>query len=211
MLGVGHAFAVAPEAAPPRLVRPTQVHGSRVIDAADCEAETEADAIVSVPGSIPVGIVTADCIPVLARTEGGTVVAIHAGWRGLALGVIEAGIQALADTAPGEAISAGIGPCAGPCCYEVDSPVLDALEDWHAGALSTAVRPSRPGHQWLDLPRLALAALSRAGVTSQSIGGVPEGCTVCHPAFESVRRDGAGAGRMLHWISPGEPKTKQYC
>lgn len=207
LLAPRHGFAAALADAPEALVRPVQVHGARAVRADDAAAGARADAIVATRPGRAVGVVTADCIPVLACAEGGAVAAIHAGWRGLAQGVVESGIAALAHDAPGEALRAVVGPCAGPCCYEVDAPVLDALGAWHPRALEAAVRPSRPGHVWLDLPALARAALLRAGLPGAGIGELADACTVCHDGFESVRRDGAGAGRMLHWIVAGRPES----
>ena len=196
LLGEGHGFAAPPRAPPAGLVLPVQVHGVRV---ASAEEPGEADAILATRAGVTVGIVTADCVPVLARAESGAVVAIHAGWRGLAAGVLEAGIAALQQVAEG-AVRAVIGPCASGCCYEVDAPVLFALSASYGGALEGFITESRPGHARLDLGGLSLHALERAGVSAVALARVPDGCTICHDHFESFRRDGEAAGRMLHWI-----------
>lgn len=206
--GVEHGFGVKGWAGPAGLVRPVQVHGVAVaVVASDSSAAPEeADAIVSETGGPPVGVVTADCVPILvAAADGGRVAAIHAGWRGLAAGVIEAAVARLAGpdgTAGG--FAAVIGPHAGPCCYEIDAPVRDAFAAAEAPVLARAFRPSRPGHWMLELSCLVRAALERSGVPAADVGSVDGACTVCDPArFESYRRDGSAAGRLVHAIRPG--------
>ena len=201
--GVRHGFGTRGAASPARLVRPRQVHGARVVLAAACADAPEADAVIALTGEPPVGVVTADCVPVLAACEdGGVVAAIHAGWRGLAAGVIETGIDALRRARPGVGVRAAIGPHIGACCYEIDAPVLDALR--HFGAdLDAAITANRPGHHRLDLGALARTALIRAGVSPDRIGALERACTSCDAArFHSYRRDGAHAGRLVHWIEP---------
>ena len=127
VLGVRHGFGLRDVPQPADVVCPRQVHGITVARTKDGSAEPcEADAIVSSDTSCPVGVVTADCVPVLAASaDGGAVAAIHAGWRGLAAGVVERGIAALRRAAGAElALAAVMGPHIGPCCYEVDEPVL---------------------------------------------------------------------------------------
>jgi YfiH family protein len=199
--GVRHGFSTRRDAPPAGCVRPRQVHGARVADAQQCAGGIDADAVVSTGGD-PVGVVTADCVPVLAASaDGSAVAAIHAGWRGLAAGVIGAGIDALRRAAPGQPLRAVIGPHVGPCCYEVDGPVLDALR-YFAADLDAATTSSRPGHRFLDLGVLSGSALRRAGVSLDEIGAVPNACTSCDALrFHSYRRDGPRAGRLVHWIA----------
>lgn len=189
----------------PETLRPKQVHG---IDVAMVDSERrlsllEADAVVCREPGIGVGVVTADCVPVLAAIGGGrAVAAIHAGWRGLAAGVVENGLSILLeDAGPAEDRVAVIGPHIGACCYEVDQPVIEALQLRYAHGLEDACRPSRPGHVYLDLGKLVVAILLEAGFPAHQIGAVAESCTSCSAeAFHSFRRDGEAAGRMLHRI-----------
>jgi YfiH family protein len=199
-----HGFGVRDAAEPAGLLRPRQVHGADVTTADACaSAGRSADAIVSrVPG-VPVGVVTADCVPVLLAARGGrAVAAVHAGWRGLALGVIESAVAALRRAAGTDAaLVAAIGPHIGPCCYEVDAPVIDALARRFPLSLDAALRPTRPGHALLDLGALARDALVRAGLPVACIGACGA-CTHCDPVrFHSYRRDGPSAGRLVHFIS----------
>lgn len=203
--GVAHGFGTRDALEPAGLRRPVQVHGARVavLDASSTDDLGEADAVVSVLADAPVAVVTADCVPILISSESGRAVsAVHGGWRGLAAGVVEAAAAALARAAPGEALRAVIGPHIGGCCYEVDLPVLDAMRRRFDASLDEAIRPSREGHAWLDLGALARVALLRSGVAPGAVASLPEACTRCHPSrFHSYRRDGAAAGRMVHWIA----------
>lgn len=209
LLGVRHGFGVSAGREPPGLARARQVHGAAVVRAEACldtAAPPEADAVVSVTRGVGACVVTADCVPLLiAVRDGRGVAAVHAGWRGLAAGVVEAGVAALAAAAgadPSE-LAAGIGPHARACCYEVDTPVLDALAERHAEALATSTRPARPGHALLDLGAVARAALLRAGLDSAAVGNAASACTFCDPrSFPSYRRDGPRAGRLVHFVTP---------
>jgi YfiH family protein len=202
--GVRHGFGTRGDAPPAALLRPRQVHGARVASAEECSRGIDADAVVARGSAAPIGVVTADCVPILAATaDGRAVAAIHAGWRGLAAGVIGAGIDALRREARREPLRAVIGPHVGPCCYEVDAPVIDALRYFDAD-LDAATTESRPGHHWLDLGALSRGALVRAGVSPDEIGAIPSACTSCDARrFHSFRRDGPRAGRLVHWIRVG--------
>jgi YfiH family protein len=188
------------------------VHGRAVVRAEEWPASRpapEADAVVATrPGAI-VGVVTADCVPILlAAGEGRGVAAVHAGWRGLALGVVQAGLEALlhaSGASPG-ALVAAIGPHIGPCCYEVDAPVLDALSAGLGQAALEAATPARSGHWMLDLAALTALALERAGVPRARIGAAAARCTACErERFHSYRRDGPRAGRLVHFVAVPRP------
>jgi hypothetical protein len=203
-VGVGHAFGTRDAAPPPGIRRPRQIHEAAVVRVTNAGAELlgEADAVLGSAPGVPVGIVTADCVPVLLSTRAGDVVAaVHGGWRGLAAGVVEAGVAALRRESPGSEILAAIGPRVGPCCYEVDAPVLDALEHRDPAALAAATTPSRSGHAWLDLGAVSEAALRRSGVEQVEL--LAEVCTACDTdRFYSVRAEGPETGRLLHWVRP---------
>jgi YfiH family protein len=205
--GVPHGFGLRGVAAPPAARRARQVHGARVarIDPRRPEAELgEADAVLSTLAEAPAAVVTADCVPVLlASADGRAVAAVHGGWRGLAAGVVEAAAAALAQVAPEGPPRAAVGPHIGPCCYEVDAPVWDALRPRFGEALDAALAPTRPGHARLDLARLARRALEAAGVPASRVEVLCGTCTRCDAVrFESARRDGPRAGRLVHWIAP---------
>ncbi len=208
-LGVAHGFGLRGSPPVPGLRRPRQVHGTRVARAgAEAAPLGEADAVVSAAPGVAVGIVTADCLPLLLAADAGrAVAAVHAGWRGLADGVIAAGLEALRAEAGGAArVLAVVGPHIGACCYEVDEPVLAPLARRFGDALDAALAPTRPGHARLDLARLALCELENGGVPATLRGVLPHACTRCDAErYHSYRRDGAAAGRLVHWVRSAGP------
>lgn len=184
--------------AAPRWLR--QVHGVAVA-VEPTEDEPEADAAVSATPGRVLAILTADCLPVvLAARDGGEIAAAHAGWRGLAAGVLEATVAAMRT--PPAALVAWLGPAAGPQAYEIGEEVRAAFVERDPGA-ATAFAATRPGHWRVDLYALARRRLAATGLATDAIhgGGL---CTISDPArFHSHRRDGRG-GRMatLAWIAP---------
>ena len=204
-LGIKHGFGQRGTQAPENTVFPVQVHGIDVFEARSGQSRDRppADVVLSTTPGLAIGIVTADCVPILvAAVDGSAVAAIHAGWRGLAMGVIETGLRATAEAAKGARLVAAIGPAARGCCYEVDDPVRLALEENHLEDLEEALVPGRRGHFQLDLPRLATRILIRNGVDYHQIGLQHRVCTICNPdRFDSYRRDGVGAGRLTHFVT----------
>jgi YfiH family protein len=178
------------------LTRPRQVHGAVVLVVDDVTPTFEADAVVSTRPGIAVGIVTADCAPVLLRDRGGrSVAAVHAGWRGAAAGVLENALAALKSRAGVDThdVEAVIGPAAGGCCYEVGADVHGAL----AARAPEAFTPHRDRHLF-DL-RVGLETLARAAGVAEVRRIGP--CTICDRAYASYRRDGEAAGRQLSFIA----------
>jgi polyphenol oxidase len=177
-----------------------QVHGIDVVrlDADGDEVPVADAAVTSTPG-IVLAVLSADCLPVLfTAVDGSEVAAAHAGWRGLAAGVLEATIAAM-DIAP-DRLLAWMGPAAGPFAYEVGDEVRDMFMALDASS-SAAFAASRVGHWWCDLYHLARRRLSAAGVGRISGGGH---CTITEAErFYSHRRD-RRTGRMasLVWIDP---------
>lgn len=178
----------------------TQVHGVRVADAADVADAPEADACIATRPGMVCAILTADCLPVLLCDQAGKVVgAAHAGWRGLAGGVLEETLVRMRQAGAGE-IQAWLGPAIGPDRFEVGEDVLQEF----AGRDEANRRffqpvPGRPGKYMADIYGLARAALAKAGVGKVTGGGF---CTVTDERrFYSYRRDGV-TGRMasLIWI-----------
>lgn len=169
--------------APPAWLK--QVHGTRVVDAAAAAGRPEADAAVARVPSVVCAVQAADCLPVLFADDAGTVVgAAHAGWRGLAAGVLEATVTEM-RVAP-ERLIAWLGPAIGPAHYEVGAEVRDAFLA-HDAAAERAFAPNRPGHWLLDLYAVARQRLAARGVTRVHGGGF---CTYSDAArFPSWRRD----------------------
>jgi hypothetical protein len=167
-----------------RLAQARQVHGSAVVPAPEAGSFPEADGVHTAEPGVGCLVLTADCLPVALVAPGGRAVAmVHAGWKGLAGGVLEAGVRALGE----DVAAAYIGPGAGPCCYEVGSEV-------HA-RFDTSGRT-------LDLKGIAARRLRDAGVPEVHDAGL---CTMCDPErrFFSHRRDRGLTGRQagLAWWS----------
>ena len=180
---------------PPRWL--AQVHGNTVVDADTLTEIPQADASVACrPGTV-CAILVADCLPILFTDRAGTCIGTaHAGWRGLADGVI-ANTVARMPAKPDDLL-AYIGPGIGPAAFEVGDDVLHAF-CLQAPERKTAFAPLRPGKWLCDLPALARDALQRAGVTRVYGGKL---CTYADPArFYSYRRDKI-TGRMaaLLWL-----------
>jgi polyphenol oxidase len=175
-----------------------QVHGARVADADGRVGEPEADASTAhQPGRV-CAVLTADCLPLLLCDRDGTAVGIaHCGWRGIAAGVIEATVSAMA--CPAVRLIAYLGPAIGPVAYEVGAELRENFASRHA-ADAAAFRPGKPGKYFADLYALARRRLAGLGLTEVYGGGF---CTYSEPRrFFSFRRDGAASGRMasLIWL-----------
>lgn len=177
----------------------TQVHGTRCVDAETAVDGAEADASVVRTATRACAVLTADCLPLLLCDAAGTVVAAaHAGWRGLAAGVIESTLAAM--RMPGAQLLAWLGPAIGPAAFEVGEEVRAQFVAEDAGAAEAFV--AQGGGKWrCDLYALARLRLARLGVT-QVWGG--DRCTFSErELFFSYRRDGV-TGRMatLVWLEP---------
>jgi polyphenol oxidase len=159
----------------------------------------EADAAVTFEPAVVLAVLSADCLPVVVAHAGGERIGIaHAGWRGLAAGVIERMVAALA--APAEQLTAWLGPAIGPAAFEVGAEVRAAFVAADAGAASAFAANAR-GRWQADLYLLARRRLERLGVAEVAGGGA---CTYTESErFFSFRRDSA-CGRMatLAWIEP---------
>ena len=178
-----------------------QEHGTTVIDAACASGEPVADGSFARCAGVVCAVNIADCMPVFFADEKGAVVGVaHAGWRGLASGIIECALDEL-RVAPARML-AWLGPAIGPRAYEVGEDVRAAFLDSDP-ASGVSFRPNRPGHWLLDLYAVARQQLAARGVHRIFGGGF---CTYSEPErFCSYRRDRT-AERMaaLIWLeSPG--------
>jgi YfiH family protein len=175
----------------------SQVHGREVVHLAPGYAgEDRADAAIATEPAIACTVMVADCLPVLfAAPAGRGVGAAHAGWRGLAAGVLEAAVRALCEAASCEAgeLTAWLGPCIGARRFEVGADVLKAFGPGAAARFAPRPRPDGDMRWLADLPGLARDRLHAAGVRRVG-GGI--WCTVEDASrFFSYRRDGV-TGRM---------------
>ncbi|HEV7771659.1 MAG TPA: polyphenol oxidase family protein [Conexibacter sp.] len=171
------------------VVQARQMHGSRVERRAAADGATEeADGQATAAEGLAALVLTADCLPV-ALIASGAVAMVHAGWRGLADGIVEEGVRAVQELAGGRAVRAAIGPAAGGCCYEVGAEVHAAFG--HPAQQAT-----------IDLKAIAAERLTAAGVEQVHDVGI---CTMCSDPelFFSHRRDGGVTGRQagIAWRS----------
>jgi hypothetical protein len=182
------------------LVYGRQVHGTFVArlddegeppESSEPSEPSEADGQATARRGRAPMVLTADCLPIAIGGEGAVAV-VHAGWRGLAAGVITEGVRAVRELGASGPLSAAIGPGAGPCCYEVGDEVRAEFESH-----GTGVRRGRN----LDLKAIARAELRSAGVDTIHDAGM---CTICSDStFFSHRRDRGVTGRQagLAWLT----------
>lgn len=166
-----------------------QVHGAGVVEADGPGRAGDADALVTASTDLALLVLVADCVPI-ALVTGDAVAAVHAGWRGLLAGVVEAGVEALRRRGAGR-VCAVIGPCISPTHYEFGAAELDRV----AGRLGPAVRGrTADGGDALDLRAGVHAALARAGVDDRTDVEV---CTYASTDHFSRRRDGVTGRQAL--------------
>lgn len=166
--------------------------------------QEQADGYATSLRRVGVMVLVADCVPVVLGAQG-AVAAVHAGWRGLAAGVLEEGVRAMAELSGGGRVEAVIGPCAGACCYEVGTEVLQSFAADLAGvtprdgAAGTHSAPAAGVKAKLDLRALARRRLLAAGVEHVRDLDV---CTICETRMFSHRREGQAAGRQaaVAWL-----------
>jgi YfiH family protein len=190
--------------APAQPVWLNQVHGTRVLKLPiRDEGSTEADAVMTrVPGEV-CAVMTADCLPVLFADKAGRVVgAAHAGWRGLAAGVLEALVDDMTDSVNGhpQDLLAWLGPAIGPAAFEVGDDVYETFVSLNSS--NSLYFSSGKAGKWLaDLPAIAAAKLRAIGISSITSSNC---CTYTDSErFYSYRRDQV-TGRMatMIWIQP---------
>lgn len=178
----------------------SQVHGALVLDAVDVENAPQADASIATQAGVVCAIQTADCLPVLfCDAQGSVVGAAHAGWRGLASGVLENTVSRMRDAGAAD-IFAWMGPAIGPRCFEVGQDVFATFveRDEKLGSAFKSIA-DRSQKYFADIYSLARATLINVGVEQIYGGGL---CTVTDARrFYSYRRDKV-TGRMasLIWL-----------
>jgi polyphenol oxidase len=173
---------------PAQVAHNRQCHSTRIV--APGSRPVEADGLVTSLPDLALAVFTADCVPVLLAAPG-AVAAIHAGWRGLAGGIVRDGARELATRAeaPTDRIVAWVGPCIGGCCYEVGEEVAGRVA---AAATPDVVIPRQP-RPHLDLSGAARAQLEAAGVEDVRWW---RHCTACSSErWWSHRREAGRAGR----------------
>lgn len=172
-----------------------QVHGADVAAVHAGGFAGHVDALVTTARGVPLAIFTADCLAVvLVDVEAPALAVAHVGWRGAVRGAGQAAVAAIvAAGARPERIRAAISPSIGPCCYEVDAPVIDQFAAAYPNRWRAWMTPSRnPGHVMLDLWSANVALLEEAGVSAARVDN-PCVCTACHlDTFYSYRQGHKG-------------------
>ena len=182
-----HAFGTRETPWPELLITVKQIH-SMIVEPHEGGAGCigEADGITTRLAGLPLGVKTADCLPVLiVDPQNRAVAAVHAGWRGVVGGIVPLAVTQLRERFGSEAgeLQIAIGPGIGPCCFEVGPEVSEKF--------------GRHGRVKIDLSAFLSRQLVSSGVAEQNIHSAGL-CTVCHPEwFHSFRRDGQAAGRMM--------------
>ncbi|MEP6471506.1 MAG: polyphenol oxidase family protein [Acidobacteriota bacterium] len=188
-----------------RIVRATQVHGSRVVLVSEAPAARkvvdagECDALMTRLSGVGLVVQTADCIPVILAASDAVGV-VHAGWRGAAEGVALAAARAfLALTRDRDSVRAWLGPAIRSCCYEVGPEVAGRFPPRFS-------RPSGGDRFLFDLPGDVRRQLEETGIQPERIMQ-PPGCTMCGgDRYASFRRDGEKAGRMIALVARFESR-----
>ncbi|MDR2670346.1 MAG: peptidoglycan editing factor PgeF [Oscillospiraceae bacterium] len=199
-----------------RLVFARQVHGDTVrrVTAADAgeglyrPATADCDALVTNDPGVCLTVFSADCVPILLYDpEKQAVGAVHAGWRGTALGIVRKTVETLGDrygcrTAH---LRAAVGPCIGPCCFETRADVAKALAGVLGASVAPYIRYDGGDRFHIDLREINIFWLTQAGVPRAQIE-LSEACTHCRVEdFFSYRRDGARHGSMAAFIQLNPP------
>ncbi len=200
--GLGRRAELSTRLGVPWLCSSEQVHGTavhvieRLAGTGGTPVRIEADGHATALGGVGAMILSADCLPVALGCSG-AVAMLHAGWRGLAAGVLEEGVRVMRELAGGQDLLAIVGPGAGACCYQVGAEVHAAFRDDRHGGREQCP-PGERGS--IDLRAIAHERLLAAGVAHVEDARV---CTICDERFFSHRREGARAGRQagIAWLS----------
>jgi len=194
--------AVADRLGFPGVVRAKQVHGAEVVYVEGQPAEwPEADALWSARRGLLLGVVAADCVPVLVASEDGDAIGVaHAGWRGTSLGVTRRLVEAMAagGVRPGRLVAA-LGPSIGPCCYTIDEGRVDLVRERLGPGNDDLVANGR-----FDLWSANARQLREAGVAAVEVSGICTRCGGAHVWSFRGRASAAEYGTCLAFI--GRPE-----
>jgi YfiH family protein len=175
-----------------------QVHGADVAAVTKSGFAGSVDVLTTDRPALPLAIFTADCLPIIVfDPQERRLAVVHAGWRGTVEAAARVAVDALVrEGAHAEDLLAAIGPSIGPCCYEVDAPVIDRLNAAFPEQWQTWVTAKGAGKWMLDLWKANEDQLEAAGLTGARIDNLKL-CTACRgDLFFSYRR-GRGQGRLV--------------
>ena len=187
-----------------RIVTMRQIHGDNIVEVKDKSLKEagEADGMITAATDIFLGVLTADCVPILfVAPKNKLVAAVHAGWRGTLAGIAEQAARLFTDQlhVSADEIEVALGPSIGSCCYEVQDDVVDPMLKRWRGIAEASIQ-KRDGKTYLDLRRLNCAALAQAGIPTTNIFQIGP-CTSCSPdEFFSYRRERSETGRQISFI-----------
>lgn len=202
-LNISHGFGTRGEELLDNLRTTKQVHGTKILflDRAQHSTDEGYDILMTDQPSLPVGIKTADCVPILiAEPICGLVAAVHAGWKGTREMVAEKAVLEMARRGGSlDRLIIAIGPAISGRCYEVERDVAEQFQNQYPSSKPVLTRKSEK--KWLlDLALVNKLQLVELGLKPEQIDTLPY-CTHCHPdLFHSYRRDGADAGRMVSFV-----------
>ena len=187
-----------------RIVTMKQVHGDNIVEVKDKSLKEvgEADGMITGEPGVHLGVLTADCVPILfVAPKKRLAAAVHAGWRGTLAGIAERTVRLFADQygVPAGDLEVALGPSIGPCCYEVKDDVAEPLmKKW--GKLTTPSVLVKQGKTFVNLSRLNRDILRAAGVPGNQLFQMGP-CTSCATEdFFSYRRAGGQTGRQISVI-----------
>lgn len=186
----------------PRLVVPRQVHGDAIAVAAVTSEVRDADGVIlGEPGAVA-GVLTADCVPLLFIVPAARLAAaVHAGWKGTALGIAAGAVERLCAVSglDADAIEVALGPAIGGCCYQVGEEVVAAIGSGRARG-RVRIHRREGDRAWIDLREINAGELCAAGVPAGNIHRIGP-CTRCAQSeFFSHRASGGTTGRQLSAI-----------
>jgi len=188
---------------PPHQARQEHGTGHLLCSGSGCVHDSAADILIAQESGCPLAVRTADCLPILlADPVNRKIAAVHAGWRGTAARVVVRAVELMREEGAAiDCIRASLGPCIGPCCFEIGEEPAAALA---ASATHAARAISRSEKAYADLAAINAMQLHEAGVATAHIESLQQ-CTCCHPElFFSYRRDGGSSGRHLAVVALGE-------
>lgn len=186
-----------------------QVHGADTAVLSDVETGAASpipgvDALATSMPGLMLFTLSADCtVLLLYAPNERAIAAVHAGWKGTVSGVAASAVRTLSESFGSDpsTIIAAVGPAIGPCCYEVDAPVIDAMNAAFGNDADDLLKPGREGHSYLDLWEANRLQLVRSGLNEEKVS-VARLCTRCHDdLFFSQRRDGLATGRFGAFIA----------
>jgi YfiH family protein len=187
-----------------RVVTMKQVHGDHIVEVRDKHLKEagEADGMITDEKEVFLGVLTADCVPILFAVPGREVVAaVHAGWRGALAGIAPKMVRYLRDRydAPPASIEAAMGPAIGPCCYEIGADVSEPIvKKW--GRLGEGCLQTKDGKTFLNLREFNRLQLNDAGVSPEKIYQIGP-CTSCASGdFFSYRGQKGKTGHQMSYI-----------